>query len=69
MTVSSDGAHIHAPSMSEGPDAGSVDFQSMAAKVAEKWSQPVEGQAGMVKEIFTNMFNDMLGPKQGPAKA
>jgi len=70
MTVSADGTHIHAPSaMSDVSDNGSVDFQGMAVKVADKWSKPVEEQASMVKEMWSNLLDDMLGPKEPPAKA
>jgi hypothetical protein len=69
MTVSADGTHIHTPSaMSDVSDNNSVDFQGMAAKVAGQWTKPVEEQAGMLKELWSDFVDDVLGPKQS-AKA
>lgn len=69
MTVSADGTHIHAPSaMADVSDNNSVDFQGMTAKVASQWSKPVEEQAGMLKELWSDFVDDVLGPKQGSPK-
>jgi hypothetical protein len=71
MTVSADGTHIHAPAaMSEVSDNNTVDFQGMAAKIASKMSKPVEESAGIARELWNGLVDDVLGPKsQGPARA
>ncbi|KAF2117781.1 hypothetical protein BDV96DRAFT_570916 [Lophiotrema nucula] len=70
VTVAADGTHIHAPSaMSEVSDNNAIDFQGMAARVADKF-KPVEEQAGMVKSVWSGFLDDVLGPKgQGPNSA
>ena len=67
VTVAADGTHIHAPSaMSDVSDNNAIDFQGLAARVAEKF-KPVEEQASMVKSVWSGFLDDVLGPKgQGP---
>jgi hypothetical protein len=63
-TVAADGTHIHAPSaMSDMTDSNNFDYQGMAAQVADKLSRPIEGGSGMVKQIWTGLVDDVLGPK------
>ncbi|KAF2266630.1 hypothetical protein CC78DRAFT_121603 [Lojkania enalia] len=70
MTAAADGTHIFSPSaMTEVSDNNSVDFQGMAARVAERFGKPVEEKAGMMKEVWNSLVDDILGPKsQGPAR-
>lgn len=69
-TVAADGTHIHAPSaMSDVSDSNHFDYQGMAAQVASHLSKPVEGGAGMAKQLWTGLVDDILGPKSGSAKA
>jgi hypothetical protein len=71
LTVAGDSTHIDAPSaMSDVSDNGSIDFQGMAAKVANKLSKPVEESASMARQLWASLVDDVLGPKsQGPARA
>jgi len=69
-TVAADGTHIHAPSaMSDMTDSDHIDFQGMASSVASKLAQRSEEGAGMAKTIWNGFVEDVLGPKQGPARA
>lgn len=69
MTASADGTHIHAPSaMSEVTDNNTIDFQGMAAKVASRLGKDVEQGAGMARQLWGGLMDDVLGPK-GPASA
>ncbi|KAF2677257.1 hypothetical protein K458DRAFT_424119 [Lentithecium fluviatile CBS 122367] len=68
-TVAADGTHIHAPAaMAEVADSNTVDFQGLASTVASKLTKPVEESAGMARQIWSDMMDDILGPK-GPARA
>lgn len=68
-TVAADGTHIHAPAaMSEMVDSNQTDFQGLASHVANKISKDVEEGAGMARQIWTGLVDDIFGPK-GPAKA
>jgi len=67
VTVSADSTHIHAPSaMSEVSDNGSVDFQGMAEKVAQrlgKTTAEVAGKGSMARQVWGGMVDDLFGPK------
>jgi hypothetical protein len=64
LTVAADGTHIYAPSaMSEVSDNNSIDFQGMAAKVANKLGRPADETAGMARQIWSGFVDDVLGPK------
>ncbi|KAF2740719.1 hypothetical protein EJ04DRAFT_424204 [Polyplosphaeria fusca] len=64
MTVSADGTHIHAPSaMSDVSDNNAIDFQGMAARVAQTLGKTTEEKAGMVKEVWGGFMDDVFGPK------
>lgn len=68
-TVAADGTHIHAPAaMSEMVDSNQTDFQGLASHVANKISNDVEQGAGMARQVWTGLVDDIFGPK-GPAKA
>ena len=65
-TVAADGTHIHAPSaMSDVSDSQHFDYQGMAAQVATKIAGEVEEGAGMAKQLWTGLMEDILGPKGG----
>jgi hypothetical protein len=68
MTASADGTHIHAPSaMTDVSDNNTIDFQGMAARVAETLGKSTEKQAGMVTEVWSGLMDDVFGPKgHGP---
>jgi hypothetical protein len=69
-TVSATGTHIHAPSaMSEVTDSNTIDFQGMAERVAQNISKPMEAGEGMVRQIWTGLMEDILGPKRGSTRA
>jgi len=69
-TVSANGTHIHAPSaMSEMTDSNTIDFQGLAETVAHNISQPMEAGEGMIRQIWTGLMEDILGPKRGSTKA
>lgn len=70
MTVEADSSRIHTPSVFEGWDNSSIGFQDMATTVANKISGPVEESAGMVRQIWNDLVDDIFGPKiQGPSRA
>jgi len=63
-TVAADGTHIHAPSaMADVHDNGNVDFQGMAASVAQKIKKPIEEGVGMTRTLWNGLVDDILGPK------
>lgn len=69
LTVAADGTHIYAPAaMSEVSDNNTIDFQGMAQQVASRLARPVEEGAGMARQIWSGLMDDVLGPK-GPASA
>ena len=50
--------------------AGGVDFHAMADKVAANvraMKLPVEEQAGLLKQIWSDMVDDMVGAKKKAA--
>jgi hypothetical protein len=70
VTAAADGTHIHAPSaMSDMTDSDHIDFEGMANAVAETLTKPVEEGQSMVKQVWSGLVEDILGPKQGHAKA
>lgn len=69
-TVAADGTHIYAPSaMSEVTDNNTVDFQGMAAMVASRLGKTTEEGAGMAKQLWGGLLDDVFGSKGGPARA
>lgn len=69
-TVAADGNHVHAPSaLSEKPDGGHIDFQGIATQITSKLNKPVEEGVGMVRQLWSGLIEDIVGPKQGPAGA
>lgn len=69
VTVAADGTHIYAPAaMSEVSDNNTIDFQGMASQVASKLAKPVEEGAGMARQLWGGLVDDILGPK-GPSAA
>lgn len=71
-TVSADGTHIHAPSaMSDMTDSDHIDFQGMASKVAAAYgARPSSEEAqSMVKQVWTGLLEDILGPSHKHARA
>lgn len=69
-TVAADGTHIHAPSaMSDMTDSNQFDYQGMAQSVASTLSKPVEEGSSMVKQIFSDLVEDILGPKNKSTKS
>ena len=69
-TVAADGTHVHAPSaMSEMTDSNQFDYQGMAAAVSEKLVQPVEQGTGMLRQILSDLMEDIMGPKKGSGKS
>lgn len=70
VTAAADGTHIHAPSaMSDMTDSDHIDFEGMANAVAETLVKPVEEGQSMVKQVWSGLVEDILGPKKGHAKA
>jgi hypothetical protein len=68
-TVSADSTHIHAPSaMSDMTDSDHIDFQGMASKVKAQLGQPVEDGQSMVKQVWTGLLDDILGPSNKHAR-
>ncbi|KAF2872566.1 hypothetical protein BDV95DRAFT_389759 [Massariosphaeria phaeospora] len=64
LTVAADGTHIHAPStMADVSDNNAIDFQGMAARVANTISKPVGETASMAGQIWGGLVDDVLGPK------
>jgi hypothetical protein len=70
-TVAGNSTHIHAPSaMADVSDNGAIDFQGLAAKVANKLTKPVEETVGMTRQLWNGLVDDVLGPKgTGPSRA
>jgi hypothetical protein len=67
-TVAADGTHIHAPSaMFDVTEGNHIDFQGMAAQVANKLQKPVEEVEGMARQIWKGFVDDVFGPKHGGA--
>lgn len=68
VLASADGTHIHAPSaMADVSDNNTIDFQGMAARVAETLGKSTEKNGSMVKEVWGGLMDDVFGPKgQGP---
>ena len=62
-TMSADAVFLPMADMSDG-HAMNVDFHAMADKVAanlKRMSVPVEEQAGIMKQLWNDMVDDMLG--------
>jgi hypothetical protein len=67
-TAAADSTHIHTPSaMSDVTEGNHIDFQGMAARVANKLQKPVEEVEGMARQIWRGFVDDIFGPKQGGA--
>ncbi|KAF1955501.1 hypothetical protein CC80DRAFT_493002 [Byssothecium circinans] len=68
-TVAADSTHIHAPAaLSELADSNHIDFQGMASYAAKKLSRDVEEGAGMARQLWGGLMEDIWGPKT-PARA
>lgn len=70
-TVAADGTHIHAPSaISNMTDSNQIDYKGMVEEAASTFTEPIEKGSGMVRQIFNDLVDDILGPKSlKPAKA
>jgi len=75
VTASADSTHISAPSaMHEVHDnsAMDIDFHGMAERTAatvKKMESQVEEQAGVVKQLWNGLLDDVFGSKQKASKA
>lgn len=76
--VGRDGTHIHSPAaLSDSPDnnnsnsssSNQFDYQSMANNVAERFSATRSEGEGMVKQIWNDFLEDVLGPRRGSTRA
>ena len=71
MSLSSDAVYLPMAEHSDG-HALNVDFHAMADTVAaniKRMQVPVEEQAGMMKQLWSDLVDDMLGAKRQPARA
>lgn len=63
-TIAADGTHIHVPSaMSDMTDSNQIDYKGMVEQATGTLSEPLEKGSGMVRQIFTGLVDDILGPK------
>jgi len=63
-TVAADGTHIHAPSaISNMTDSNQIDYKGMVEQATSTVAEPIEQGSGMFKQIWTDMVDDILGPK------
>ncbi|KAF2642244.1 hypothetical protein P280DRAFT_395258 [Massarina eburnea CBS 473.64] len=64
-----DNTQIHAPAAQyEGVEPNYSDFQGMASYAAKKLGREVEEGAGMARQIWAGLMDDILRP-QGPTRA
>jgi hypothetical protein len=69
-TVSADGTHIHSPSaMSDTTDNNQFGYQSIANNVASKFTSTRQESESMVKQIWNDFMDDIMGPKRGSSSA
>ena len=70
MTASADAVYLPMADLSDG-HAMNVDFHSMADRVASnlrRMKLPVEQQAGMMKQLWSDMIDDLFGVGGGAGK-
>lgn len=69
-TVAADGTHIHSPAvLSDTSDNNQFGYQTAANNSTGFSSSPRQEGEGMVRQIWNDFLEDVLGPRRGSTTA